>query len=310
MAIRLHRHPRVPIQFSGIAALVLAIGISVGPTAGASEPAAEALGPATKVRRAYAEGPYGQVHIYLAGEKGSARRPMVCFHQSPLSGRTFDALMKDLGRDRLVVAPDTPGYGLSDPPDKSLTIPEYARALGVTIDAMNLGEIDVCGVHTGARIAVEFTRQHRKQVKHVVLVGVGAYTDAERARQRAWTGAPLEKTEDGAYLMKVWHNWAQFRTPGVTYPMIERYMSDVLRDMDRKVDVFPGIFDHDMAAALADIDQPILAFAVRDDIYDATMRSQKYMKNGRVIDLSPTGLWPLELRTQEIAQAVRALCDR
>lgn len=300
---------RQPIYFPGIAAMIVATSISLAPTAEGAERAAEATAPPAKVSRAYAQGPYGQVHLYLAGEKGSAHRPMVCFHQSPLSGRTFDAIMQDLGRDRFIVAPDTPGYGLSDPPDRNITIPEYARALGVTIDAMSLGEIDVCGVHTGARIAVEFTRQHRNQVKHVVLVGVGAYTDAERAKQREWTGAALDKTEDGSYLMKIWHNWAQFRTKEVTYPMIERYMSDSLRNTDRKVDVFPGIFDHDMAAALADIDQPILAFAVRDDIYEATMRSKQYMKNGRVVDLSPTGLWPLEVRTQDIVQAVRALCD-
>lgn len=309
MTNRSQRRRQSRISFSWIAATIMAMGVGAGPTAGGAEPTADAVGPPARVARAYAQGPFGQVHLYLAGEKGSSRRPMVCFHQSPLSGRTFDALMKDLGRDRYILAPDTPGYGLSDPPDRNITIAEYARALGVTIDAMNLGEIDVCGVHTGARIAVEFTRQHRKQVRHVILVGAGAYTDEERARQREWTGAPIEKTEDGSYLMKYWHNWAQFRTNGVTYPMIERYMSDVLRDTERKVDVFPGIFDHDMAAALADIDQPTLVFAVRDDIYAATLRSQKYLKNGRVIDLSPTGLWPLEVRTREIAQAMRALCD-
>jgi len=33
------------------------------------------------------------------------------------------------------------------------------------------------------------------------------------------------------------------------------------------------------------------------------------MKNGRVVDLSPSGLWPLETRTEEIAEMVRAHCD-
>ena len=116
------------------------------------------------VRRRYVEGPFGQVHLYETGTPGEGRRPMVCFHQSPLSGRTYEAFMRAMG-DRYMVAPDTPGYGLSDPPPEAPSIEGYAEAQAAVIDPMDLGEIDVMGVHTGARIAVEFTRRHMDQVK-------------------------------------------------------------------------------------------------------------------------------------------------
>jgi len=70
-----------------------------------------------------------------------------------------------------------------------------------------------------------------------------------------------------------------------------------------------AVFAHDMGAALADLDQPILVFNVQDDIYKATERSAEVMENGRVVDLSPTGLWPLETRTDEIVEMVRTHCD-
>ena len=264
----------------------------------------------TKVRRRYVEGPFGQVHLYEAGTPGGSNRPLVCFHQSPLSGRTFDALMRALVGERYLVAPDTPGYGHSDAPPEPLSIEGYAAALGAVIDAMDLGEIDVIGVHTGARIAVEFTRQHRDQVKHVVLVGAAVYTEEERAKQRAWTGAALQPTEgsDGTHLVGLWKNWAQFRGPGVTDAMIERYLSDSLRNRGNAAYAMQAVFAHDMGATLADLDQPILVFNVQDDIYDATARSADVMKNGRVVDLSPTGLWPLETRTDEIVDLVRRHC--
>ncbi len=148
------------------------------------------------VRRRYVAGPYGQVHVYEAGEAGVGARPLVCFHQSPLSGRTFDAVMRAMGGERYIVAPDTPGYGLSDAPPAALSIEDYAKAQSAVIDALDLGDMDVMGVHTGARIAVEFTRQHRDRVKHVVLVGAAVYTEEERAKQRAWTGAALQPTEN------------------------------------------------------------------------------------------------------------------
>lgn len=262
------------------------------------------------VRRHYAEGPYGQVHLYTAGT-ANAVRPLVCFHQSPLSGRTFDALMRDLGRERRIIAPDTPGYGQSDAPPRALSIGEYAEAHAAVIDAMKLGDIDVLGVHTGARIAVEFTRRHRAQVKHLILVGAAVYTEEERAAQRAWTGASLQPTEnsDGSHLLQTWKNWAQYRSPGVTDAMIERYVSDSLRQRATAGYAMQAVFSHDMGAALRDIDQPTLVFNVRDDIYEATKRSAACLKNGRVVDLSPSGLWPLETRTAEIAGMIRAHCQ-
>ncbi|MDA0369570.1 MAG: alpha/beta hydrolase [Proteobacteria bacterium] len=264
----------------------------------------------TDVRRRYVDGPYGQVHLYEAGARGAGKRPMVCFHQSPLSGRTFDAFMRELGGERYMVAPDTPGFGHADAPPKALSIEEYATAHSAVIDAMDLGEMDVIGVHTGARIAVEFTRLHRDQVKHVVLVGVGVYTEEERAKQRAWTGASSQPTEnsDGSHLVRLWNNWAQFRGPGVTDAMIERYVSDSLRNRGNVANAMNAVFSHDMAAALGDLEQPVLVFNVRDDVYGPTARSAEVMKNGRVVDLSPSGLWPLETRTEEIAEMVRAHC--
>lgn len=48
---------------------------------------------AVGITRRYTSGSFGQGHLDEAGERGTGQRPMVCFHQSPLSGRTFDVLM-------------------------------------------------------------------------------------------------------------------------------------------------------------------------------------------------------------------------
>ena len=92
--------------------------------------------------------------------------------------------------------------------------------------------------------------------------------------------------------------------------MIERYVSDTLRQRDTAGFAIHAVFDHDRGNALADLAQPTLVFNVRDDIYEATKRSMQIIKNGRFIDLSPTGLWPLETRTEEIAAAIETLRAR
>jgi hypothetical protein len=40
------------------------------------------------VRRSYVDGPFGQMHIRVAGEQ-SDHPPLFCFHMSPMSGRIF-----------------------------------------------------------------------------------------------------------------------------------------------------------------------------------------------------------------------------
>ncbi len=70
----------------------------------------------TGVRRDYAEARFGQVHYRIAEPKLPTQTPLMCFHLSPSSGRIYGRLLADMGRDRIALAPDTPGFGDSDAP--------------------------------------------------------------------------------------------------------------------------------------------------------------------------------------------------
>ena len=264
------------------------------------------------VRRHYIDGRWGQVHLRAAGSVKSPKPPLVCLHQSPLSGRMYEPFLAEMGRDRLVVAPDTPGYGHSDPPPGKLSIAEYAEVHGHTIDTFCPGTIDVLGTHTGARMAVEVALQRPQQVKHLILVGAAVYTEEELAKQKQWTGVWLAPTEgsDGSHLLTMWNTWARFRAAGVTDAMIERYVADSLYDRSRARWAPDAVFAHDMGARLRLVGQPVLVFNARDDIYEATNRAAACLKRGRVVDMSPAGLALLEVKTGEIVVIVRQFLDR
>jgi pimeloyl-ACP methyl ester carboxylesterase len=260
-----------------------------------------------EIEKRYVAGRYGQVHLRLTRPAAARHRPLVCFHQSPLSGRMYETFMAAIGDDRQVVAADTPGFGESAPPPRPLAIADYAEAHGDVVDALGLTDFDVLGTHTGARMAVELALQRPRQVRHVVLIGCAVYTDEERAKQRAWTGASAAPTEgsDGSHLLRLWNNWAQFRGPGVTDAMVERYMADSLRRRDQVSGVMAAVFSHDMAR-VGLIERPVLVFNVRDDIYEATKRSAPLLQRGRVVDMSPSGLWLTETWTAEVVTMIRA----
>jgi hypothetical protein len=66
-----------------------------------------------------------------------------------------------------------------------------------------------------------------------------------------------------------------------------------------------AVFSHDMAR-VGLIERPVLVFNVRDDIYEATKRSAPLLQRGRVVDMSPSGLWLTETWTAEVVTMIRA----
>ena len=84
--------------------------------------------------RQYAKCRFGQIHMVAAAPAtDTGKSPLVCLHQSPVSGdyyREFQALM---AADRLVLCPDTPGYGSSDPTPSQ---PDMAALGGAMAEAL------------------------------------------------------------------------------------------------------------------------------------------------------------------------------
>ena len=139
-----------------------------------------------RVRRGYFESRYGQLHVHNAippgggFEEGTA---LLCLHPAGMNGRAFKGLLPQLGRDRSVYAPDTPGSGESDGPATRASVVEIAAALGDFLDSMRFRQIDVLGYQQGSLIAVELAIARPQQVRRVVLAGMPPTTEGERLRQ-------------------------------------------------------------------------------------------------------------------------------
>jgi pimeloyl-ACP methyl ester carboxylesterase len=142
--------------------------------------------------RSYAHCRFGQIHIQHAepDTRPSDTTPLVCLHQSPLSGRIFRELQTALATGRQVLCPDTPGFGASDRPSQQPTIADYGGAIGEALIAAGYGPdangpVDLFGFHTGSFIGLETAIRYPKLVRRVVLCGVPYYPAGERmARQR------------------------------------------------------------------------------------------------------------------------------
>ncbi len=84
---------------------------------------------AVSIHRDYVDGRFGQIHLRIASPDLAQGRPLLCFHLTPFSGVIYDTWLAEIGKDRLTVAVDTPGFGNSDVPSSPLSMTDYANAM-------------------------------------------------------------------------------------------------------------------------------------------------------------------------------------
>ncbi len=262
------------------------------------------------VRREYLDCRFGQLHLRIARPPAStARRPVVCFHLSPVSGAIYEALLAELGHDRMALAPDTPGYGASDGPLAPPSIQDYAAAMGEMLDRLALGAVDCIGFHTGSKIAVELALQRPQAVRHLLLISTPIYTPAELEQMHA-EFAPMEIRDDGSHLTDYWAELMRWRGPGQTTQDLMRYFGAHVSGGERRHFGHQAAFRYSSAEALPRVTQPVLVLNNNDDLQEYTRRALPLLQNGAILERADWGHGFLDLHAAEFAGIAREFFDR
>ncbi|NKI98269.1 alpha/beta hydrolase [Novosphingobium sp. SG707] len=134
------------------------------------------------MRRAYADGPFGQIHYqYASGNLAGGARPLVLLHQAIMASGQFDHVFAPLiAHGFAPIAIDMPGFGLSDAPPAAPAIADYARCVVPVLDALGVGRAAVAGHHTGALVGTEFALAAPDRIEALVIHGPMILPDEER----------------------------------------------------------------------------------------------------------------------------------
>ena len=139
------------------------------------------------LRKMYVDCRFGQLHLHTSFPSSGGfdeLTPVLCVAPPSLTGRAFRPLLRDLGRDRSVYAPDLPGSGESDAPDHAPAVADHAAAFIDLIDSLRLKQVDVIGFQAGSLAAIELALARPQQVRRIVLIGVppsdGSFQVGER----------------------------------------------------------------------------------------------------------------------------------
>lgn len=147
-----------------------------------------------------------RVHYTRAGE-GPA---VVLLHESPCSAKSLAIPQSVLAEQFTAIAPDTPGFGLSDPlPLDKPEIADFADALAETLTALGIRQAAVYGRHTGASIAVEFARRHPEQCTMAVADGYPVYSGPQRESRLTDYLKPIVPSWEGAHLLWLWFRYRE-----------------------------------------------------------------------------------------------------
>ena len=181
-------------------------------------------------RRAYLERADGRQTHYRRAGKG---QPLILLHPSPLSSKWLEPVIETVRGSVDAIAPDTPGYGASDPLPEPETGPGAAGRRGASgqglaayvhwlldfIRVLGFERVGLYGSATGAQIAVEFARIHPHATRFLVLDNLAHFTDAERERMLARYFPDLVPRADGSHLAAAWSMVSGF---GQWFPWYER----------------------------------------------------------------------------------------
>lgn len=278
------------------------------------------------MKRGYADTGEGQIHYLEAGD-GPA---LVLLHPSPQSARVYWRLMPRLAERFRVVAPDTLGFGQSDPLPDGITMERLAASVGEAMDALGIARAHLFGFHTGNKIAAALAANAPARIDQLILCGqthsliadqasrIAAFgpitdryfdsADAEAAADSAALAHMHWASEMSADMARLWWDQRAITEFGVT-PALRRYLAnrvmDLMQAKPSAAAIYAANFGFDFEAALRRVAAPTLivevASAAEEHLGRQADRLAALLANGHAATIEDGDREVLEMRTDEIA---------
>jgi pimeloyl-ACP methyl ester carboxylesterase len=266
------------------------------------------------VERGYTRCRYGQMHyregLPASGDVG--RYPvLVLLHQNPSSSDEYAKLIREMARDRRVIAFDTPGDGMSDPPPGPQGIARYAEAFSDALDAMNLGAdrpVDLFGYHTGSLYCAELAIQRPDRVGRLAISGIPQRSEEERAQRLADVRATPGPTDDGATILArltwLWKFIVAERDPRVPIERAAQIFVEKGKTLNNYWWPYEGVWSYDFDQ-FGKITQPVFILQPHEALLEQSRAAGKRIANCTFVELPTLDRDVFEVGVDEFAAELR-----
>lgn len=269
---------------------------------------------AARVTRGYAPSRFGQLHYRIAAPARDLRAPPVlCLHQTPSNSVDWEPLLPLLGLGRIVVAVDTPGYGMSDAPPAPATIEMLAATMAEMMahlaehGIVPPGPFDLVGQHTGSVIATELARAFASRVRRLVLFGLAAFPPEIRTAHLATLRAAFPAPDASlAHVERLWAAIGALSDERLSAEARHQHMAECLRGGARMAWGYESVFAYDFLGAIPQVRQPVLVINPQDDLWDVTHATAGLFPNGERFDMPGVRHGVLTLDRARVAARIEA----
>lgn len=239
----------------------------------------------TGPRRAYVDVDDRQLHYRHSGARDLP--VLLLLHQTPSSSAMYDELMRHLSGQFFLLAPDTPGFGNSDPLPEAITVSAWANAISVMLDQLDIEQCAVFGHHTGAAIAVELAHRQPHRVSALALSGPTLLTE-EQQRVLPESASPFPPDADGSHLLGMWQR-LRGKDSAADLALSQRELLSAFACGDAYQGSYRAVCAQDFAGQLETITCPALVFAGESDpLRGAVAPTAEKLQCAEILDL-PAG---------------------
>jgi pimeloyl-ACP methyl ester carboxylesterase len=216
-----------------------------------------AHGADASVHREYLDGPWGQVHVRIAGRPEDPA--IVLVHQFIWSSEQFRRAQPELAaRGVRSIAVDVPGYGMSDGPAAPVTVAQYAEVLASVLSRAGIASASFLGVNEGGAIVCAFADAHPDKVKSLIFEGPPVYDTVARERYFAQPRLYAEARTDGSHLPAIWRGVAGADTTRSGPEVSQSMLMSVLSAGTRGWFAQEAAYRYDFAQTVGQLKVPVM----------------------------------------------------
>ncbi|WP_129670588.1 alpha/beta fold hydrolase [Candidatus Chloroploca sp. Khr17] len=246
--------------------------------------------------------------------------PLLLLHGWGGSSRYWRPTMADLGNDRVVIAPDLPGFGESPPLKGTATAENLAEIVIAFADRMGLEQFDLNGHSFCASVAVHLAVRYPHRVRRLVLTCVSTFrSEGERriveqvhhilalwmALRRPWMGRvrPFYRTVASRFF---------YRTPSDDQILYESFIDFMKMDQRTALETASSAGDHAIHPAMASVRNATLVIGARQDTImppSGTPEVARLIADSRLVWIERCGHLPMIERPKVYHRVLREFLD-
>lgn len=213
----------------------------------------------------YQDSKEGQIHYWTAGQGPN----LLLLHSSGNSSEEFTAIVPLLSNHFRMIAVDLPGHGRTYDPESQLQVEDFAAAVRIVLDALNIEKSHVVGQHGGALCAMSLMAEEPERFEKAIFSGVDDGYDpvAKKVLIERVKSTDINITSDGQMMSETWERYQDMLSEG---GIPEQMLTPFMAFLDARLRPARGILTNltwDRREAVAKLRGPVLIIAGDRDSY-------------------------------------------